>query len=401
MEMLFFGTCILLITLKIIDKLGKGDNNHRWFGLLGLIIGVSLWIHFSVMFYIVTAFLIFTATAKKSAIRRKDLGYFLIFTLVPLIPMILYNVFPVELARVLRFPLASPEPGQTLKYLFTEGQPFKVRLAFGLDNLQIVAKVSLPLILGIQSSPGFYLLPIFSKVLLAFYGAVLVFTAIKWDFVFRQLLFWQPVEKIMIHRLYPLTLLVIAIVGYCFGNYAFSFGDPRYILCLYSVFPLLAAEFILWLGRKNITLLIILTVFVLINHLYPAYGTHLDIPIFSKAQSQETQLIERLNELNLKRIYAGYLIGYPVTFMSGEKIIASPKYGPFNLNRYPRYTEIVDNYPNPAYVFPINGPDDCCEADITAILSSTKTNFKQSSTKDFNIYYDLDRDIRPYLKTAK
>ena len=129
---------------------------------------------------------------------------------------------------------------------------------------------------------------------------------------------------------------------------------------------------------------------------------HPDIPVFSKRPTKETRLIGELQKIKANRVYAGYLVGFPLTFLTKEQIIASPKYGPFNLNRYPKYTEIVDRSINPAYVFPTDiNFDYCCEASFSAVLRQKKVNYKFVGVDGYNIYYNLSEDIRPLLSPDK
>lgn len=402
MEMLFFGSLVLLLSLSITDRLGLSRAVNKPFALLGLIVGLGLWTHFSIIFYIATAIFLFVSSGCIKKITLRDLSYFLIFLIIGFSPVLIYNIWPVAFSNILHYPLLNKQSGQTWDYLFAQGQPFKVRILFGFNNLATVLKVSLPLILGAQIDAGFYLLPTLSKGLLLFYLTVSAWLVFQKDKLFRALLNFNFPSKSELFRLYPVFLGVFAVISYCFGNFAYSFGDPRYLLALYSVFPVLAADFLYWVWSKNVTLSVLLFVFIFINHIYPVYGMHPDIPVFSRRPTNESRLIEELQKIKATRVYAGYPIGFPITFATSEQIIASPKYGPFNLNRYPEYTELVDRAINPTYVFPTDiNPDYCCEASFSAVLKKESVDYKFLGIKGYNVYYNLSEDIRPLLSPDK
>lgn len=398
METLFFGTLIILITLKIIGELERGGNRSSfWFGLLGFLSGIALWTHFIAIYYLVTAGFLFLISSSVTKIRMRSVVLFSVLFLLGLFPVLLYNFFPVESSDILHFPLVSDKKFQTWEFLFNYGQPLRVRLVWILDNLVRLVSVSLPLLIGTQFNPGFYLLPGFSKFLTVLYflaGLWLIFVS---DKVLRSLLAFKHLEKTTLYKFYPVALGLVTVFGYISGKFALSFNDPRYVVPLYSVLPILVASFLVWVLNKNVVLFLFGFALVLVNHLYPAYGSHLDVDVFKKIPSKENILIEKLKEIKADRIYAGYLVGYPVTFLTSESVIASARYGPLTLERYPLYGEIVDKSQNPVYIFPLGDEGRCCNARIKKAFSDLGAKYKVITTMDFNIYYDISSDVRSAL----
>ena len=59
-------------------------------------------------------------------------------------------------------------------------------------------------------------------------------------------------------------------------------------------------------------------------------------------------IIKSLEEENITRAFVNYWLAYPITFITGEKIIAAPYH---SHDRYPPYAEAVHNSSAFAYIF--------------------------------------------------
>ena len=141
------------------------------------------------------------------------------------------------------------------------------------------------------------------------------------------------------------------------------FGEPRYLLPLYSTVPLFAA-FLHRLGkRSHLAFALVLVATVGIN-LWSnlAFDARLSVPVVGgqRLPTSNRELISFLLARQDTRIYADYWIAYSVAFESGERIVAGVLGDDLRrgFNRYIPYAHQVDTSPSPAYVFAAGSPQD-------------------------------------------
>jgi len=398
---LFLGTIILLLSYKIAGLEKRADHRTKTMTTLGLLSGLALWTNFGSLIFILTGWLFLLIKDYKIVRDRSWRGY-MGGVAVGLFPLLLFNAFPIAGSRLLGFPLKDSSCWQTLKFLTTSGQPWRVKLIWGFGNLVKVVTICLPIILGAQFTTGYYLIPTLSKLVLVFWVIATGWYVWVKDQLFRKIASFRKVPFDEVFKLYPLVLGGLLIFNYCFGNFFFSPDQPRYLLPLYLVFPVLAAQFLLWVKSKNLTLFASLLVLVVVHNVYAEYGLHLEFSPFAKRPNRDTQLIEVLQDLKLNRVYAGYWTAFPIIFGTQEEIIASPKYGPGNLERYPNYTRMVDASADPAYIFPkqVTEKEGECELIFKEVTGDGGVSYDFAETKEFRIYYHLSQDIRDRLPVA-
>lgn len=104
------------------------------------------------------------------------------------------------------------------------------------------------------------------------------------------------------------------------------------------------------------------------------------------------QVIAFLLKQGLTHAYSDYFIAYPITFLSNEKIIVSPKGGAIITERYPPYSSEVDEAKEVAYIFKrSDGQNEIFQKEMKA----KGINFKEATVDDFLIYYAFSRKILP------
>jgi hypothetical protein len=109
------------------------------------------------------------------------------------------------------------------------------------------------------------------------------------------------------------------------------------------------------------------------------------------------KLAEYLISKGLTRGYAGYWTAYPITFVSGEKVIVSPTLYTGSIlakskDTYPFYTNIVDAEKDVFYV-----TNDSAEsaAIVEARLKALKINCKTDTFQPFKVYYSFSKRVYP------
>ncbi|MFQ5962386.1 MAG: hypothetical protein ACE5MG_13425 [Candidatus Methylomirabilales bacterium] len=110
-----------------------------------------------------------------------------------------------------------------------------------------------------------------------------------------------------------------------------------------------------------------------------------------EARPRVTRIVKALESRDIKFVYTGYVIAYPLIFLSRETILASPTAGPVNVERYPAYTEAVAASSRPAYVFRRN-------TEATAVfireMRRNGNRFLHERIDEFDLYIP-DRHVHP------
>lgn len=121
----------------------------------------------------------------------------------------------------------------------------------------------------------------------------------------------------------------------------------RYLIPVISWLPFFLASLCLFCWKKYKPLGLLLIFLVIGGH---AIRLSPSLP-YPRATTPEPVLpciISALKKDNISRAFADYWLAYPITFLSGEKIIVAPYH---SHDRYPIYTRKVYNSPEIAYIF--------------------------------------------------
>ncbi len=170
--------------------------------------------------------------------------------------------------------------------------------------------------------------------------------------------------------------------------------EPRYLLPLYSVLPLVILA-LLHLTEKAAWLRPVVFGGLLIFNLYGnlTIDPTLNQPYMSgKSLSDNRGLIEWLDEHGISHVYADYWIGYWLAFDSGEHII------PFIIapgnqvgwNRYPPYVAAVQQSAHPAYVFVGESEEARGFADN---LAARRIRYDVEAVGVFAVYWNLSQPV--------
>jgi len=121
----------------------------------------------------------------------------------------------------------------------------------------------------------------------------------------------------------------------------------RYLIPVISWFPFFLASLSTFLLSKSRVAGIILIIIVIGGHL-ARLVYYLPIPHATTPEPALSIIIKSLEKEKITRAFVNYWLAYPITFISGEKIIAAPYH---SHDRYPPYTEEVKESPAFAYIF--------------------------------------------------
>ena len=199
------------------------------------------------------------------------------------------------------------------------------------------------------------------------------------------------------------SVVVLVLLGFIFT----SFGvDPsgRYFLPI--VIPLsIFAGFSIW--KLNNKLLYILVIITIIYHIYGTWDSAMLEPYITTQfyapaqidQSKIDELKEFLVEQNELFGFSNYWVSYPLTFISDERIICVPKL-PYHQdlryterdNRISKYNDYLKNGNSYFYITSNNPTLD--ELLITQ-LNNNQVSYQQKIIGDYHIYYNLSKKITP------
>lgn len=119
---------------------------------------------------------------------------------------------------------------------------------------------------------------------------------------------------------------------------------PRHLVVLYPVVALALGVMLATVAARWRAAATTALAALLVSNMVSAVGAIPRGPSFP-------ELRRWLDAEQVRHVYTDYHIAYPLTFLSGETIVASPAAGPVNVERYPAYTQEVAAAPRLAYVF--------------------------------------------------
>lgn len=356
-ENIFFGNLILLFTWLIIKDEKTG---LFWYGLLGFTTGLAWWTNYAIIYYLLTAaiFIVYQVMTSSgfSGISRKAR------------PMIILGIF---------FILGSWPywlfNWRTNWLTFTQTKTSLINLKTLISNLSSYFGVLLPKVFGV-SSPE---IPAISQILLIFYYVIIVkFILNYWpqlkDTFFS---FKKPIGPEILIVLFLLVPLI----------FSFSpFGQQkavRFILPIYSVFPIIFGWSIWKIARSRRALAGVILIGALVANFNHVLGMFQNSLVKGgEAFSGEKKLISFLLEKNLNYCYTPKQIGQIINFKTKEKIVCATN----EREVYPLYALKVDAAPNPAFIF-----SNWSEAEIfeKSLKAAGGIYHKENISSNFVIYY--------------
>ena len=202
-------------------------------------------------------------------------------------------------------------------------------------------------------------------------------------------------------------LSVLLLLGFILSPYG---RDPsgRYFLPLLIPMVIYGADFIVNRVSKTRYIQISLLTLVLLFNLGgtiqavaktpPGITTQFD-EVTQIDHSRINELIEFLNNNNVTRGYTNYWVSYPLAFLSSENLLFIPRL-PYHEDfrytarddRYPPYSETVQNAPDIGY---ITTKHEYLDQYLRDSFMSEGITWSEKSIGDYHIFYNLESDIRP------
>jgi len=389
-EMELFGALIALLAcwLALSSHTFSADATAQvkrrraiFYGLLGLVVGVAVWVDFLILPVVATAGLLLVLFCRREL--RTWAGLSLVSGIITgAFPLILYN-------------MTAPWGQDSLTTLYklhqAEALPAVAQHLPFLRQVIGTILISLPLETGANPSCPIATFPLFgpptTSVLqcavfesswgigFLILGLIAAFLAVRviwptwrksrardWTFEERQTTIRQCA------RLMLLVIAGLTIVSYMLSPVSAIIPDitSRYLICLLIAVP--AVLWPLWSGNSRLmalsgwrekALLVLkvgLLVLVATTFLLGTVRTFAGVAAAEAAYNQEGALVQDLQRVGATRIYSEYWTCNRLTFRSQEQIVCSTlddhlKPG---FDRYLPYRSIVRAAAHPAYVFPLH-----------------------------------------------
>ena len=374
-ETLFFGTLSLLLTHRLIFTKILPDQEIRSIALLGFVNGIGTWILFSMIPYTATAWTFIVSKKLKNSLK-KLFGIFLVFYMVGLSPLIIYNVQH-PFATFTR--LGSRVTGVGKGDVSGKGMGDLTRLG----SSAVASRISqLPEAVCQIVRNVWDMIRIDSSL-----GEVSVvwnlFLAFMLVFLFLTVAFSQ--RKNFLKN--PLSLLPVLVVWMALFLAMTGLTLTRYISFIYPAIAILLAWSLLRFTSKRWFWIPSAALFLsanLINHF-----------VVLRTPEVEDRFLELVQFLEMKGFrygYTDYITAYPVVFLTNEKIIVSPVAGPLNVERYPAYTREVDRAKEVFFVFV---KDSEASERFEASLKARGVSFTKEMVNRHLVYYGFSSRIFP------
>jgi 4-amino-4-deoxy-L-arabinose transferase-like glycosyltransferase len=417
-EIVFFAAAICLLSIWLARSTPLADSSSRpalWrvlvYGLLGLIVGLALWVDFLILPFIGTGALFLLLFCRRE-LRSWAGSSLLLGIVLGAFPLIIYNVTaPLDHNSIaVLLDIHSSGASQHLPFLQQLVGTFLISLPSATGYNPLCSSNAFPyfhlpnhpasipcIILHGGWSTGYLILwllatvPAARFVWLHWRGTSLLQPA--WTFEERQQMIRQCGRLMLLFSALGTLLL------YALSPIAATAPGPtaRYLICLLVALP--AVLWPLWKGtsaflrasnwRTQTLLLVRGCLLLLILAVYGAgtYRTFADIPNAQAAYKQQDELVQKLLALGATRIYSEYWTCNRLTFQSQEKIICSAldEHLKPGFDRYTPYRDIVRAAPHPAYVFP-GGTQQVTAFDAAMKTGTMAMTYQRLTFQNYVIY---------------
>ncbi len=385
-EIVFFAaaTCLLLVWLALSqptdDRLARpGLRRILVYGLLGLIVGLALWVDFLILPFVGCGALFLFLFCRRELRSRAGISL-LLGIIIGAFPLILYNITAPLERNSIAVLLSIHDAGSTLHPPFI--QQLAGTLLISLPNATgfypLCDDTAFPLF---GNSPSISCTLLHGGWSMGYLVLWTIATAFAVRFVWR---YWRGTSLLrpdwtfedrqrMIRECGRLLLLISALgtlVLFALSPVSATAPGPtsRYLICLLVALPavlwpvwkglpeaLLVAD---WRTRMPSSVRVCLLVLMLAVYITGTFGTFTDVPNAQAFYKRQNELVQKLLALGATRIYSEYWTCNRLTFQSEEKIICSALDEHLNqgFDRYIPYQQIVRAAPSPAYVFPAGMP---------------------------------------------
>lgn len=344
----------------------KEDNSLVKVSLFGFVCGLGLWIYQTVVIYFVI-FLVLGIPRLKSMDVRKFVIPFSLFFLMGSFPFVIFQIFhPLATAEILSMKFFQVEASEYYKHGVVSS------ILSGIIN-QLNPALWINNYLRIMGGEVTWFSSIFR-----FHNLVGIFLGIiVLKFFFQRLkISW----RFNLKNFEGIDFLILLFV------FTFILGHEkaRYLMPCYIVVMVIYSYFISHIKKKNFRF-----VFIALLLMANAYGTISLLvkgPINMELSHSYEKVINFLESEGLYFGYSGYETGYPINFLSGEKITISAKCGPYYIDRYPKYRQKVESADRVFFIFKDGTIVDKIFQDK---LAGLKIYCQKKKIQKYNVYYPI------------
>lgn len=386
-EALLFGV-ISFYAAALISK--DCENNKKinsiYIGIIGLLLGIGLYVNPISLTMIVPAILFVSWKIMKSSKSKKEIfTQFIILLIFFLFGSVLfwYSLILTNGSAVIR------EIGGSAVAIEIESYPQRT-----ISHAISLVLFGPTVILGLRPPWGVNLIGKLFVPIVIFYWLLAVYLFFK--------------KRIYKFEEVPLFVALFGVIIFVAGGFIFtSFGiDPsgRYFLPI--VFPLSVFSGYAFIKLKN-KLIYALGILTLVFQFLGTWTSGTEKPyittqFYSPAQVEHL----RINELQQFLInegeyygFSNYWISYPLAFVSDEKIISIPKL-PYHQdlryterdNRISKYNTIIENG-NSYFYITSNNPE--LDNLLVTAFKENQIEYLQNQIDDYHIFYNLSKKITP------
>lgn len=363
-ETLILGSIALWMAVKIFYPENDGEGNRWDYGLLGLALGLGLWFHFLVVFFILPIGIFFLL--KPKTLFKKNFVFTILSFFVGSLPFWIHNFTHrfESFAYILK--------NQEIHHTFFEG------------IVQCLTH-EMPIVLGIFSDHVQKTYSPLSVFMLALYGLLGLYLLLTW--------IWTLKSK---KSLKGLNLVMTFFVTYFFilaRSHFIETDTRRYFIPIFSGLSILWAYAMIRILKKNrfVGALIVCVFFVF--HSFTIYreamAFHpLELQKYRDQRKEEADLLSFLKQKNLDRVhYTNYWLGFRLNFIFQEAVVfAQTLY-----ERYEPYFQALEESDDPVFL-------DVSDLVIPETLKVIGGSCKSHYIGAYKVFYDFEEPQRQYVE---
>jgi hypothetical protein len=352
-----FGVVTLLLCDDILfaRQLNTAEGmvlrEHVSYGLLGLAMGIGLWVFPLIISFIGAGWVILFLRDRICFFRTTFLVFLLCFV-VGGVPAILFNTLP-ELRAAGGMPGAPNWISYTSLFVGSP-EPLWSRIVEIPETLFQVAKVSLPILVG--GSLWEYETSLWRRsiavILVSFWLFAVLYT------IGARVRLWLRQQGRrrweLAHIDIVLLQFLLALVVFATSKYRGLFREPRYLTPVFVFLPIAGACFLnrLYSNKKVLSYSVLIVVLALNMNSSIWFSESLD-PDHGLWPKDE-ELIQYLIDNQIRHPIANYWIAHSITFESNEQVISVP----IGYYRFNVYKDVLDKFVPTHFIFRKRERDD-------------------------------------------
>lgn len=373
-ENLFLSTLILFFGYKIIYADFYEKKNLYFFSFFA---GLAFWTNpFSLILILILSLFIIL----KIKFKFKKIICSLIFFFIGSIPLWIYNIFYnfITFKKLSAFFLGIRKSQTADISLMLILKNFLLKIIFIFSNILNSLKIIIETF-GVNPNKFYsyiFIIVIFISVI------YFIYTTIK--------------NKKDNFRILPLIIFLILYLILIFSSSRSI--RYRYILPLYIPIPIIFITFLNELFKnisfKKILLTIIIFIIILINIKSTISYSIINSVNAKKGLNLQIEIINFLIDNKIFYAYSDHYTAYPLSFLSREKIIISPKAGYYNEDRILSYSKIVDSSDKKAVIFNLDMEQNIQGKTIFEnLIKMYRINYSLKKIENYYIYFNFSENI--------